>query len=828
MKRIFTLISFLVFCYNSNAQVQGSSLVNIQGCGGATLIGGPVWGTGNTNPATLYYEKQVGTNWVLVTSQVWVSGGNYIIITPSDINTATLYRLRVRDEVSTQEFISAGVTVNPATWNTMPPFGSSVSASTSWGNACGSGDDYLYVYPGILPGGRPPYRIEYKKTIDADYTVATAEGLGAEINNILPNTNYMVRVTDFCGRVATSGGFRLRIEASPFVIEPTTCNNGLIRLYTSGSIETLGTPPFTYGIGKHTDTMTTIRPVIAFGNNATFSGLGPGDYDLQVKDACGILSDIVFVRLGGGLPRISVIYTNLAADSCSYTAVVTRFTGTYPLRYGILAPGQTQYSYQDDSVFNGLTTPGVYFFKIKDQCGDSSVPQAIPLSFAPPVITSVSVLAGTSSCNKNFIVNTGARLKPYQYGIRPKNTGSFVYQLSDTFRNIPQGLYDVQIIDRCGRVSNTFDLDITDPACIVRTIPGDFEVAGAQGCSNMTGNAWIDARDDNGNVVFSINPQGNNLQQVCWGVRITDGMGSSLRSAVINGSTVSFLDRNFYIEPNPAPTLAQPVLLRLYFTNTELSNMLWYLQNNGYPAASLSDLKILKKKGSAGSPVDLEVTNENITPTSQLTSIVPTIAPFGTNDWYMEFSISSFSELMTYMGNLSILPLRFISFTANNHGDAVALQWKTSNEINTKSFDVEWSKDAVTFIKIGSVASRNTPGEHSYSFEHRAPAGGNNYYRLKQFDADGKFVYSAVVKISIAGNNGIKVYPNPTGNDMQIVLKNSNEKIRQVQLTDATGKQLSVKQRQANHISLSLLPPGIYWLKIITDAGVYTLKISRL
>jgi hypothetical protein len=49
------------------------------------------------------------------------------------------------------------------------------------------------------------------------------------------------------------------------------------------------------------------------------------------------------------------------------------------------------------------------------------------------------------------------------------------------------------------------------------------------------------------------------------------------------------------------------------------------LQQDGYPNATINDIRILKKKGSPGSPVDLEVINEGAASAGQFTVITPTI-----------------------------------------------------------------------------------------------------------------------------------------------------------------------------------------------------------
>ncbi len=836
MNRIFLLLFLLSVFQMTNGQMEGAVLSKIQGCGSATLIGNPLWGAGVIHPPTLYFEKQVGTNWVTIHTQVSVNGNNYLVITPGDITAATLYRLRARDENTSQEFISTGVIVDPGTWNGAPPsFGGTVSASAVWGSlSCGPEDDFLQVEPAFSPAGRPPYRIEYKKNTDASFTVAASEALWANIYGILPNTNYDVRVTDFCGRVATSSGFRLRVIAGAYVFQPTGCNDGIIRLEPSGTLATRGLPPFTYAIGKYTDTMTTIRPGLTFGNTFAFNNLSPGDYDVQLQDVCGNLSPLQTIRLGGGLPRLSAITSQLSPDSCSFTATVNVFTGTPPFQYGIKAPGASTYTYQPDNIFPGLSSAGQYSFKLKDKCGDSSLPVNYSV-FSPPSISSIDIVPTGSSCINHFVVKTAVlnQLKPFDYGIRLAGSQDpFVFQASDTFKNMVAGNYDIVKRNKCGNLSpvQTVYTWTNSALCPVRTDPGDYEVASGQGCTDFSGNTWIDAKDDNGNLIFSINPQDNVLQQVCWGVRITGGDGTTVRSAQIQNSLLNFMDRNFYIQPAVTPVISKPVLIKLYITDNELQNMLTWLHNHGYPTATEKDLKILKKNGSAGSPVDLEVTNDNTAPSSQFTVITPVFTKFGFN-WAMEFSLTSFSEFNPFAGTLQALPLDFISFTGTLQPNDVSLSWSTANAYGTSHFDIEWSRDGQLFTAIGSRPSINTPGVINDQFTHTSPDGGNNFYRIRQIDADGHSTLSKTIQVYVQHTAGIKVYPNPARKDIRISLQNNAaNRIHYVQLTDGLGKLLLTKHAGNDNtiiVSLAGLPTGSYQLTVVTKTAVYNHKILK-
>ncbi len=119
--------------------------------------------------------------------------------------------------------------------------------------------------------------------------------------------------------------------------------------------------------------------------------------------------------------------------------------------------------------------------------------------------------------------------------------------------------------------------------------------------------------------------------------------------------------------------------------------------------------------------------------------------------------------------NLSIqenaVPVELTSFTANSIENSVNLVWQTATEKNNSGFEIQRSKDKITFSKIGYVNGFGSSTEkHSYSFVDEKAISGKSYYRLKQIDFDGSFSYSPVVEVVSVLPNEFKLaqnYPNP-------------------------------------------------------------------
>ncbi|MDA9555813.1 hypothetical protein N9R54_06240, partial [Pelobium sp.] len=86
------------------------------------------------------------------------------------------------------------------------------------------------------------------------------------------------------------------------------------------------------------------------------------------------------------------------------------------------------------------------------------------------------------------------------------------------------------------------------------------------------------------------------------------------------------------------------------------------------------------------------------------------------------------------------LPIELVSFTAEKENNGVKLNWITASETNNDYFTIEKSKDGINFMLLTSEKSKksNSKIRQNYDFTDLNPSKGVNYYRLKQFDLDGK------------------------------------------------------------------------------------------
>ena len=187
-------------------------------------------------------------------------------------------------------------------------------------------------------------------------------------------------------------------------------------------------------------------------------------------------------------------------------------------------------------------------------------------------------------------------------------------------------------------------------------------------------------------------------------------------------------------------------------------------------------------------------------------------------------SFNSFFTLGNANGGGNPLPVTWLSFNVAREDDVVAVTWATATEKNADYFDVERSKDGRNFETLGRVnAAGNSTQAVNYTFLDRQPAATVAYYRLRQVDRDGSFVYSSVRVITmIQSETAISAYPNPAdGNDISIYLTDDVVLPVQILVTDQQGKLLLSSEYSDDSSALQLkageIPSGTLGFVRLTD-----------
>ena len=158
-----------------------------------------------------------------------------------------------------------------------------------------------------------------------------------------------------------------------------------------------------------------------------------------------------------------------------------------------------------------------------------------------------------------------------------------------------------------------------------------------------------------------------------------------------------------------------------------------------------------------------------------------------------------------------ILPVDLLYFKAEIQLKVGWITWATSAEVDNDRFEIERSINGVDFSTLAKIKGAGTTTTTTlYHYTDFTPSIGNNYYRLKQFDKDGKMKISQVRLVNYNTKNNLTVFTNLSANEL-IIQKNNNFPIR-VQIYNTSGQMLLDKKSVLNstHIDIANLSSGFY------------------
>jgi hypothetical protein len=287
-----------------------------------------------------------------------------------------------------------------------------------------------------------------------------------------------------------------------------------------------------------------------------------------------------------------------------------------------------------------------------------------------------------------------------------------------------------------------------------------------------------------------------------------------------------FVARHYQITPNTNASTATG-RVTLYFTQQEFTDF------NTHPASALdlptdaadvagkANIRIAKYQGISSNGTGLPGSY-----TGNVEIINPTDADIIWNitfsRWEISFNITGFSGFIVQTSTVA-LPLTLLEFTGKLNNNDALLNWKTDNEINTKSFVIERSTDGIAYSPVGEIKAFNQIGSHSYTYTDANIASSglsSAFYRLKQVDIDGRSTFSEIVRLSMVNKNRISLYPNPVLENANIIVPATKSEKLTIKITDNAGRVLQQLQwqlqRGSNNFSIEVksLSKGFYYLEL--------------
>jgi|GEM_PF-2154383 len=183
------------------------------------------------------------------------------------------------------------------------------------------------------------------------------------------------------------------------------------------------------------------------------------------------------------------------------------------------------------------------------------------------------------------------------------------------------------------------------------------------------------------------------------------------------------------------------------------------------------------------------------------------------------------------LGSNGILPINLNYFKGEEQHKKVYLSWETFSEFNNDYFLLERSMDGRNWLNLIEIPGKmNSTERTTYQYFDETPAAGTRYYRLSQYDIDGKMEIFETITLRVDFNGEIKLFPNPGSDIINIKLPaNDTYEDTKILIYDKLGKPVLVDTLSSSQVlEVSHLASGIYLVKIITGHKQYNMLFTKI
>lgn len=410
-------------------------------------------------------------------------------------------------------------------------------------------------------------------------------------------------------------------------------------------------------------------------------------------------------------------------------------------------------------------------------------------------------------------------------GIEPKSgltvSGSHLYGLSELFGEIFVTQFDPATNTLVKKSTYTpasnYNLPVVHngltvvPAFIANGTPSSCQSFPTVTIDATNNNRWVPILNASGDVLAEIKANGNNLGLVSASVYINNG---PVRE---NQYKQLYMDRNLTITTQN-PVSSGTVDIRLYVKTSEFVALKDAFNSLGQPSGinTINEVAIFKNEQGCAAAIGPDAFKMTTTATPY---------EYG---YVLSTSVSSFSTFFFASSALGVLPVRLLSFSASACNNKQAcINWLVEGEQQVSHYQLEKSADGIRFESSQSVPARNTGIRDNYSTTDVQPFAGDNYYRLKMVDRDGKFSYSPVERVNFGKPVSVTIQPNPAYHKITL---QGLDGVERILIRDMSGRlQLQAKVTGSNlQLNIQQLVKGTYTLQLIGQKEQSNIQLIKL
>ncbi len=180
------------------------------------------------------------------------------------------------------------------------------------------------------------------------------------------------------------------------------------------------------------------------------------------------------------------------------------------------------------------------------------------------------------------------------------------------------------------------------------------------------------------------------------------------------------------------------------------------------------------------------------------------------------------------------LPVTMSSFVNTCENGKTLLKWTTETENNNDYFSIEKSDEKFQFYEIGRIFGKgNSNVTNIYEFTDPFFNDKTSYYRIKQVDFNGEFMYHRIIASSCYKTEFDVNNEQLTSNSLDLNVNSFQKENVTIYLYDVHGKLITESLQTLSHgnnkINLTNfnINPGIYMLNIVGEVHHYQTKLFR-
>ncbi|WP_025763731.1 hypothetical protein [Dyadobacter tibetensis] len=297
----------------------------------------------------------------------------------------------------------------------------------------------------------------------------------------------------------------------------------------------------------------------------------------------------------------------------------------------------------------------------------------------------------------------------------------------------------------------------------------------------------------------------------------TNNSGGTVRgTGTIQASTSRFVHNGGHISPGYSPGIMS------FNGSTNFNNSILNIEVNGTDTEGIDfDQIVVSETATLGGHLNVSV---GYAPTDGDAIIVLRAASISgtfetvelpSGNWSVDYTSTEVKLIYT-----DALPVTLVSFSTHKEGASLRLEWRTISEMHNQGFSIEHSADGVHWYEIGFVPGKGSGAQVvDYTFVDEKPRSGNNYYRLKQMDVDGKTQYSRVRHIHYESSDSDIIVWVDASRHVHILTRDLFERVT---VSNLYGQVLA--NSEVNTVDLSHAPAGMLLARVQTVRGMQTKK----